>query len=59
MPTEDKTSRNVTKVLRRVKQKPFDAGINGNSGSCAFSTFEIAAHKNSYTGMISFLKVNE
>jgi len=36
----------MTKVLRRVRQKPFDAGINGNSGSCAFNMLEIAAHRN-------------
>jgi hypothetical protein len=36
----------MTKVLRRVRQKPFDAGINGNSGSWAFNMLEIAAHRN-------------
>lgn len=56
MPTEDKTSRNVTKVLRRVKQKPFDAGIKGNSGSWACNMFEIAAHENLHTDRISCFK---
>lgn len=33
IPTEERTSRKVTRVLRSVRQKPLDAGISGNSGS--------------------------
>lgn len=33
IPTELRTSRKVTRVLRNVRQKPLDAGISGNSGS--------------------------